>query len=321
MRSSAPPIGFGTWPLGGRSYGAVEEATAIAAVEKAVELGVRLFDTANIYGDGRAEELLGRTISTRDDVVIVSKAGYVAETESRQDFTESHLRRSVEGSLRRLRRGSLEVLLLHSPPEEVLLDGRACDVLDRLRGEGVAGRAGVSLRTLDSFDAALAWDGCSVVELILNLLDQRPVDSGMIERAAQRGVEVIARVPLCFGLLSGRHNAGATFPQGDQRSRWPRNQLDLWVEGAERFRFLTHERRSLAQAALAFCTGLPGVTYAIPGMKTPAQVEHNVAAARPECQLTPAEMDAAREIWRGLRHVPPQPPAPPGQTSPSNVKA
>lgn len=305
MQSPESPIGFGTWPLGGRAYGPVVEAQAVAAIERAVELGVKLFDTANIYGDGRAEELLGRTLPSGDDFLIVSKAGYADEAGSRQDFSASHLRRSVEGSLGRLRRDSLEVLLLHSPPEEVLREGRACEVLDELREEGVARRVGVSLRTLDSFDAALAWDGCSVVELILNLLDQRAIDAGLVERASRAGVELIARVPLCFGFLSGRHSLGATFSEGDQRNRWPRRQLDLWIEGAERFSCLVNEKRSMTQAALAFCVGTPGVTYAIPGMKTPAQVEHNVAAGSPECRLTTEEMAEARMIWDSLRHITP----------------
>lgn len=299
-------IGFGTWPLGGRSYGPVEESVAIAAIEKALDLGVMLFDTANIYGDGRVEELLGRTLSTLNDVIIVSKVGYISESESRQDFSESHMRRSVEGSLRRLKRNKLEVLLLHSPTQDVLLDKDVCKTLLGFRREGIVERTGVSLRTLDSFEAAIKCDDCSVIELILNLLDQRPIDLDLLERAAKHNIEIIARVPLCFGFLSGHYQLGDTFSPSDQRSRWAREQLDKWITGAERFRFLEHPRRSMTQAALAFCIGLPGVTYVIPGMKTPAQVEHNLAAGCPEYWLTKSEMSKARHIWQGLKHIPPQ---------------
>lgn len=305
MQTPTLRIGFGTWPLGGRSYGAVEESVAIAAIEKAIELGVRLFDTANIYGDGRAEDLLGRTIATLDDAIIVSKAGYLTELDSRQDFSEEHLLRSVEGSLKRLRRSQLDILLLHSPPKDTLLNGTVCEALNRIREEGIAAQTGVSLRTLDDFEAALACDGCTTIEMIFNLLDQRPIDLGLPEKAAQQGTQIIARVPLCFGFLSGLHQVGATYSPGDQRNRWSRDQLDAWISGAEHFCFLSNPNRSMTQAALAFCIAWPSVSYAIPGMKTPEQVEHNVAAAHQKCQLSETEIASARHVWNSLKHVPP----------------
>jgi aryl-alcohol dehydrogenase-like predicted oxidoreductase len=301
------PIGFGTWPLGGRAYGPVEESVAVAAIEKALELGIRLFDTANIYGDGRAEELLGRTISGLDNVIIISKVGYLTEVGSDQDFSESHMRYSVEGSLRRLRRNKLEALLLHSPTEDVLLQGEAFKTLSRFKQEGIVEQTGVSLRTLDSFEAVIDHGDCTMIELILNLLDQRPIDKCLLQRAMERNIQIIARVPLCFGLLSGGYQSGHTFASDDQRSRWPHDQLDKWIMGVERFRFLEQSWRSMTQAALAFCIGVPGVSYAIPGMKTPEQVEHNVVAGNPLYRLTSSEMSTTRHLWQDLKHIPPQP--------------
>lgn len=299
------PVGFGTWPLGGRAYGPIEDEIAIAALEEAVNQGIRIFDTADIYGDGRAERLLGQVISTVPDAIVISKAGYIAETKSQQDFSEFHLCNALETTLHRLRRNKLDVFLLHSPPKEVLCDGNVFKVLDHLQQDGLVAKTGVSLRAIDTFETVLTWSGCSVVEVILNLLDQRFIDSGFLDLAAQRGIQVIARIPLCFGFLSGRYRVGAVFAPGDQRSRWSQEQIDSWIEGAEHFRFLERPDRSLAQAAIAFCIGLQGVTCVIPGMKTSEQVRHNVRAAKPVYQLTNTEMAMVREVWCHLKHITP----------------
>jgi len=298
-------IGFGTWPLGGLAYGQVKESIALATIETAIDNGIRFFDTANIYGDGKVEKYLGRIISTIPDAIIVSKCGYISEKGTDQNFTESYLSRSLDNSLQRLRKNKIDILLLHSPPEEIIRNGRACEIMDTLRQNGLVVKTGISLRSIDTFEAALKWEGCSVIEVILNLLDQRPIDDGLIEKAYEQGVDVIARVPLCFGILSGIHQIGATFSVDDQRSRWSRNQIDNWIGGAERFRFLENSSRSLLQAALAFCISFKEVTYAIPGMKTPEQVRHNILAASSECLLSSLERNKIRQIWNTLKLLPP----------------
>jgi aryl-alcohol dehydrogenase-like predicted oxidoreductase len=297
------PIGFGTWGLGGRAYGTLRQDAAFAAIRTALELGVDLFDTANIYGDGRAERILGKALPADSSVAIISKCGYVREGSSEQVFTRDALRRSVEKSLMRLRRPRLDVLLLHSPPRHALLAGEAFAALDEMRSEGLVDTTGISLRSVDDWELATRWEGCSVVELILNLLDQRAVDRGITEEAEDAGIVLIARVPLCFGLLSGRHRPGAEFRRGDQRSRWPREQLDAWITGAARFGFLARDGRTLAQAALAWVIAQPAVRAAIPGMKTPEQVRENVAAHK--VQLEPEELQFARATWQEVTSVVP----------------
>lgn len=298
-------LGFGTWPIGGVSYGPVERAEAVDSLETALALGVRMFDTANIYGDGQSEELLGEVLSGVSDAVIVTKAGYLFEKSSRQDFSESYLRHSLEQSLQRLRRSSVDVLLLHSPDNTVINQGAALDAIERIRESGLVKEVGISVRDYRQIELALRWPGCRVVELILNMLDQRPIDAGLIGKARQAGISVIARVPLCFGLLCGTYPIGAVFPGEDQRSRWPRQQLDAWISATSEFRFLERESRSLGQAALAFCLATDGVTWTIPGMKSPEQVRRNVAAAGEDCRVTPREWRRIREIWNLVRDVPP----------------
>lgn len=272
-----------------------------------------MFDTADIYGDGRIESLIGEVVSS-SSVIIVSKAGYLSERGENQDFSPTHLRRALECSLDRLRRRELDVFLLHSPPPSVLDQGAAAAQLDELRAKGLIKKTGVSLRTVADFDRALAWPGCQVVELIFNLLDQRALDLGLLDRARATGVQVIARLPLCSGLLTGKYEVGAVFDQRDRRHQWPRHQLDAWIQAANSFRFLVREGRSLAQAALAFCLATPGITYVIPGMKHPEQVRHNAAAAGSTCRLSEQEFQAAREEWQTLRHLPPQLPHRPRRT-------
>lgn len=298
------PIGYGTWPLGGRAYGEVPLATAAAALEEAVGLGVRLFDTADIYGDGRAESLVGAALTSVRDATVVSKAGYLDERSGQQDFSDAHIRRSLDATLRRLHRDRVDIYLLHSPRVDVLRDRHALETLERLVEEGAVGRAGVSLRSVADWREAFEWPALSVVEVIFNLLDQRPLDLGLVEAAERRGVLVLARVPLCFGLLTRRYPAGAVFPDGDQRARWERAQLDRWIHAAGLFGFLERGDRSLAQAALGFCLAYPSVCP-IPGMKTPAQVRHNAAAAGAGCRVTAGELEEIRDVWSGLRNLPP----------------
>jgi len=298
-------IGFGTWPLGGSAYGPVAEEAAVGSLTAALDSGISLFDTADIYGSGRAEEILGRVLTKAQCVLIVSKAGYLSESGGEQSFSERYLRRALEGSLRRLQREYLDVFLLHSPPEEILRCGDAFLTLDRFRDAGLVKRTGVSLRTVDSWELALKWPHCDVIEVILNLLDQRPMDVGLLDKTAELGISVIARVPLCFGFLSGNHPLGSSFNSNDQRSRWPHQQVDAWIEAAERYRFLVHDQRSLAQSALAFCCCMPGVEWVIPGMKSVEQVVHNVRGGHKDSQLSTDELRMVRDIWQSLSFLPP----------------
>lgn len=298
-------IGFGTWPLGGRAYGVVDPPDAIAALERAIDRGIRLFDTADIYGDGRAEGFIGDVVPDRSEFLVITKVGYVSELGGGQCFSSDYIRRAVKNSTNRLNRRRLDVLLLHSPPESVLRSGEAFEEFDRLLEEGAIAHAGVSLRTVSDWKWAVQWANCKYVEVILNLLDQRPIDVGLVEFAHAHGMSVIARVPLCFGLLSGRHESGARFNAGDQRSRWPPEQMDAWISSAARFRFLERRGRSMTRAALAFCCGLGEAVCPIPGMKSVEQVDHNVGGCAVENALSDSEMRACREIWRELTWLPP----------------
>lgn len=295
LRVATAAVGLGTWGLGGRAYGSVPSARARSVVAAALDAGMRVLDTADIYGDGRAEELIGRAVGRRTDVELISKVGYTSETSGAQDFGARHLRRAAEAVTRRLRRPP-DVLLLHSPPPEVLATGHAFELAEGLAATGLAGAVGVSLRSHADVDLALAWPACSVIEVLLNLLDQRAIDGGAIDGAYARGIRVVARVPLCAGHLTDRPPRPDGLVASDHRLRWPREQHARWVRGAQGCRFLVDERRTLAQAAIAFCAQTPGVACVVPGATRASHVWQNAAAVGPGARLDAAELAASRAL-------------------------
>lgn len=309
-------IGFGTWPLGGTAYGPVEPWAARSALETAVERGVRLFDTADIYGDGRVERIVGEVLEGVPDTIIVTKAGYHTEAGDTQDFTADHLRRRLQDSCRRLRRAAVEVFMLHSPPVAMLQDEAVWRALEEVQKAGLARSVGVSLRNVEDFTLLRGRDSCMFVEVILSLLDQRALDLGLVAWAEREGWSVLARLPLCSGFLADRRISSAPeLDPSDRRLRWPAEQLCRWTEAADRFRFLERPGRSLQQAALAFLLQLPSVTP-IPGMKSAAQVEHDIQSSYPSAHLSVAEVSRVRQEWEAMTNLPPKAPAPGTRAAP-----
>lgn len=300
-------LGFGTWPLGGNAYGPVEDSIAVEALKESIELGCRMFDTSDIYGNGAVERKLGTVIPKSDEFTVMTKAGYLDEFSGEQDFSENYIVKSAHESLKRLRRNELDALLLHSPPRHILEEGSAFQTLQYLKVKGIAKSIGVSLRSVEDFDIILRWKECSVVQVVFNLLDQRLLDNEILQQCERRNIDIVARVPLCHGFLSGKYLKEMEFIEKDRRSRWPEQQRRKWARGAEEFRFLQHKGRTLAQAALSFCLSYPQVKYVIPGMKTIEQVRQNMSAVGGEEELISEELAKVRKIWKSLCHViPPQ---------------
>jgi aryl-alcohol dehydrogenase-like predicted oxidoreductase len=278
-------IGFGGWGIGGAtpgptSYGDTDDATSLAALDEAIRLGITFFDTANVYGNGRSERLIGRALAgRREGMAICTKAGCKDFAEP-LDFSPDAIRSSVSGSLERLGTGWIDLLLLHNPlPDEPGLDATFA-TLRALRDEGLLRHFGVSLRGPEHGDAFIAkYPDIVALEVNLNLMDQRAVGDGLLERAQAAGVAVIARTPLCFGFLTGTIAPDATFAPADQRSRWSPAQVACWSDGAREFhqRFGS-EGETATDLALRYCTSFPAVAAAIPGILTPEEARINVRA-------------------------------------------
>lgn len=294
-------IGFGTWGLGGSSYGPVDDSQAKSALRLGFEKGINLFDTADLYGDGRSEELLGEVFANqRKDIVIVSKGGTLPHCtfDMPQDFSAAYLRKALEASLRRLKTDYIDVYLLHSPAIEVIRCKEVMLTLQAFKKEGKVICFGVSARSPQDALEAIQGQGFSVIEVNFNLIDQRALEIGLFEEAAEKKAGVIVRTPLVFGFLAGGLKADKKFEKGDHRANWPREQLERWAAAPELFSFLLENRKaSFAQIALRFCLDFASVSTVIPGMLNVNQVSEN-AFAPDILGLTEKELLRIREIYR-----------------------
>lgn len=286
----ASEIGFGTWGIGGfvagASYGETDDAVSRAALRRALERGVTFFDTADAYGDGRAETLLGECFgkgsgTAADAVVVATKAGH-PRFGGPQDFTPAHIARSAEGSLRRLRRDRIELLQLHNPPLDLLrARPEIVGALDELKRAGKIGAWGLSTKTPAEAAAAIREFDPTCVQANFNLADQRALEEGLLDLAIATQTGLIARTPLAFGFLSGKLGADAEFPEGDHRRNWSKERIAQWARASRTLAgdIAARDGQSLAQVALRFCLSHPGVSTTIPGMLTPAEVDENAAAS------------------------------------------
>jgi aryl-alcohol dehydrogenase-like predicted oxidoreductase len=294
-------VGFGTWGLGGTSYGPVDDGESRLALELAFDRGVTFYDTSDLYGDGHSEEVLGRVFATRRrEILIATKVGMLPHTgfDMPQDFSAGRIAAGVEASLRRLGTDYIDLYQLHSPQMDLPNWDEILGALERLRANGTIRAYGLSARSPS--DAAMAVEryGVAVVQVNFNLIDHRATDDGLLALCAARGVGVIARTPLCFGFLSGRLTGEETFAAGDHRANWPREQLRRWASAPAVFRsVIQDDRRTLVHLALQWCLSNPAVSTAIPGMLTRAEVEEDTAVtAFPP--LTEAEVIAIRRAYR-----------------------
>jgi aryl-alcohol dehydrogenase-like predicted oxidoreductase len=279
-------IGFGAWGIGGRtaaetSYGDTDDATSLAALGRALDRGITLFDTSAAYGDGHSEELIGRAVKgRRGEVVIATKAGYDS-WERPPDFSPAGFVASAERSLRRLGTDYVDLLQLHNPPPEILaaadVRGAIQGLLDsgKIRAWGVSGKG--PREALDAVRSA----GAPVVQANFNMMDLRAVDCGLLDEVARADAGFIARTPLCFGFLSGAIQHQTRFPVGDHRARWPRAQIANWIDGAAELlaALSAAPGAEAAQAALRFCLAFPSVSATIPGILTPAEADQDAAAS------------------------------------------
>ncbi len=298
-------LGFGGWAIGGdafgNGYGATDDDVSRAAIRTALEAGITLFDTADIYGHGHSEALLGEVLSDwpgAEKIVVCTKGGidfYRSEGALEYDLTPYGIANAVQRSLNRLRRERIDVYLLMTPPiNELLEHDRVWQTLASLQRAGKIGAYGVSAS--DPHEAvALLEQGApvDVLEVAFSLFDQGAALE-LIPLARKRRVGLIAREPLANGFLSGRYRPGHVFPQGDHRSLLPREYADALAEHAQALAFLADERRTLAQAALRFALDEPGLAAVVAGARTPEQVRENAAA----CELPMIDDDERRTIER-----------------------
>jgi aryl-alcohol dehydrogenase-like predicted oxidoreductase len=282
-------LGFGGFAIGGNtsgnSYGPTDDATSIAAIHAALDLGCNFFDTADVYGFGKSEEIIGLALKhakRTNDVVIASKVGgNFRSGRTVMDFSRAHLVSAVEDSLRRLRREYLDLYQLHNPSLELIRSGEMFDAMDDLRISGKIRYYGVSIHTATEGEACLANGRPQTLQVpynLFSLLDPEHSVEEIFETAVQKRVGLIAREPLAAGFLSGRHTLKTKYGFGDNRALWPVARRRLYIALANTLRRLERPKVTLAQAALRFVLDEPAISTTIVGMKTPQQVRENFAA-------------------------------------------
>ena len=276
-------IGFGAWAIGGDAWGPVEDAESLAAIERALGLGVNFIDTADVYGDGRSESLVSKALSgRRPEVVVSTKGGLMGhhrepEREPVYDRPEKIIE-ACEASLERLKIDYIDVYFCHIWWDKHEETEAFIEAFERLKKDGKVRAVGVSTNDfgyIKHFDQGGELD---VVQLDYSILNREP-EREILPYLEERGIGVVVRGPLRMGLLTGKFSEGTTFPEGDIRRSWPEAQW--YRESLKKVQSLKHleDGRTLGQLALRFVLSHPAVSVAIPGAKTPAQVEANATAS------------------------------------------
>lgn len=301
-------IGLGTWQLGA-DWGDVSEADAAAVLEASVEQGVTIFDTADVYGDGRSESIIGRFLAARPelDIFVATKIGRRVELLP-EFYTAENFRAWVDRSRANLQQDTLDLVQLHCPPFEVFESDAVFDALDGLVAEGSVARYGVSVETAAQALTALARPHVASVQIVLNAFRLKPLDE-VLPAAIDAGVAIIARVPLASGLLSGKYTKDTTFAANDHRTfnrhgeafdageTFAGVDFEQGVAAAHEFAgFADSQGLTPPVAALAWLAQLPGVTTVIPGARSVAQARSN-ASAGSVAPLTPEFTEQVRDLY------------------------
>lgn len=303
-------IGLGTWQLGA-DWGSVSESDALAVLEAAVEDGVTFFDTADVYGDGRSEQLIGRFRAEHPELplTVATKMGRRVD-QVPENYTLANFRAWTDRSRRNLGVDRLDLVQLHCPPSAVLSTDQLYDDLDTLVDDGAIAAYGVSVETCDEALTAISRRGTATIQIILNAFRLKPLDD-VLPAAQENGVGIIARVPLASGLLSGRYTADTTFAADDHRTYNRHGEAfdvgetfsgvdyDTGVQAAREFAELVAGAgidATPAQVALAWVWQQPGVTTVIPGARSPEQATANAAAGE-LAALSPEFLAAVRDIY------------------------
>jgi aryl-alcohol dehydrogenase-like predicted oxidoreductase len=283
-------VGLGCWQLGGADWGNVGDAEAVEILTAAAEAGVTFFDTADVYGDGRSERLIGRFLRDREDgFFIATKLGRTGDLYP-DHYTEAGVRAATEASLRRLELDALDLTQLHCVPPAILREGEIFDWLRTLRSEGKIHGFGASVESMEEADICLAQEGIESLQIIFNIFRQKPAET-LFARAMEKRVALIVRLPLASGLLSGKLQKETKFAANDHRNynrdgekfnvgeTFAGLPYEKGVELADGLKAFVPEGFSMAQMAQRWILDHEAVTVVIPGASRPQQARANAAVS------------------------------------------
>jgi aryl-alcohol dehydrogenase-like predicted oxidoreductase len=302
-------VSFGAWAIGG-AWGQVSDEDSMAALHQAVDCGVNFIDTADVYGNGRSERLVAKLRKDRKEPIIVAtKAGRRLPRQTVEGYTRENLTGWIEDSLRNLSTDTLDLVQLHCPPTALYARPEVFGILDDLVKAGKARYYGVSVEKVEEALKAIELPNVQTVQIIFNCFRQRPADL-FFEKARQKQVGILARVPLSSGLLTGKLRPDSTFAADDHRNfnrqgkafdvgeTFSGVDYEIGLAAVEKMRKLLPAGISMSQFALRWILMFDAVTCAIPGGKRPEQVADNCQASDLPA-LTPETMAGVRRVYDG----------------------
>jgi aryl-alcohol dehydrogenase-like predicted oxidoreductase len=288
---SVSEIGLGAWQLGGAEWGEVSEEDSLLTLRAAVENGINFFDTADVYGLGRSEELIGKFLKdSPEKIFVATKLGRFPKPGWPQNFSLEAFRAHAEASLRRLGVDALDLIQLHCIPIQVLRQGEVFEWLRQLRQEGKIRHFGVSVESMEEAQISIEQSDLTSLQIIFNIFRQKPIAT-LFDQAQAKKVALIVRLPLASGLLSGRYTKDTKFPESDHRT-FNRNgesfnvgetfaglPFEIGVELTETLKPLVPQGMTMAQMALRWILDFEPVSVVIAGARNAAQVVGNAKAS------------------------------------------
>jgi aryl-alcohol dehydrogenase-like predicted oxidoreductase len=301
---NASEMGFGAWAIGGDAWGTTDDKEAIAALHKAIELGVNFIDTADVYGDGHSEQLVAQVRRSHSErVFIATKAGRRLNPHTAAGYNRENLTSFVERSLGNLQTEVLDLLQLHCPPTEVYDNPEVFVILDDLVQQGKLRNYGVSVEKVEEAFKAIRYPNVQSVQIIFNMFRFKPAEE-FFKAAHERQIGIIVRVPLASGMLTGKFKRDTQFDSKDHRNYNRHGEAfdqgetfsgvdyETGLEAVEELRSLVPAGVSMAQFALRWILMFPQVTTVIAGAKNPQQAEDNTRAA----ELPPLSAETMRRV-------------------------
>lgn len=303
-------VGLGTWQLGGAEWGEISEDKALEMLQTYVDSGGNFLDTADIYGGGRSERLIGKFLSqTSADLKVATKLGRREDGDNGwpQNFTYDSIKKHVEDSLDRLGVSQLFLEQFHCIPKEELLKGEVFDHLRRLQQQELIRHWGASVESIEEALICLEQDGIASLQVIFNIFRQHVADE-LFAKAREKNVAIIVRVPLASGLLTGKFNKSTTFSEKDHRNfnadgeafnvgeTFSGLPFEQGVELSAKVRIILPDAIPMPQSALRWILDHPEVTSVIPGASKMDQVQSNVEASEVD-PLLASTHENLRELY------------------------
>ena len=301
-------ISYGAWAIGGDAWGRTDDAESMRSLHRAVDLGVNFIDTADVYGDGHSERLIGRLRRERsEELIVATKAGRRLRPHVAEGFTRRNLSAFVERSLVNLGVEALDLLQLHCPPPDVYDMPEVFGILDDLVRDGKLRYYGVSVERVEEALRASRFPNVQSIQIIFNMFRLKPAEE-LFPVVREKRIGILARVPLASGLLSGKLRRDSTFPETDHRNYNRHGEsfdvgetfsgvdYDTGLRAVDELRALVPPEATMAQLALRWILMFPEVSAAIPGAKDARQTEDNVRAASLPA-LSDDVMARARDVY------------------------